>query len=65
MKKKRMPFPKYEKLIIEIVPIVGCAFENKEISYMQAIGLFESAKHMFIDIVNEKFEKCGDKKNED
>lgn len=64
MKKKKPPFPTYEKLMIELIAIVGPAFENKKITYSQAIGVFESAKHMFIDIVNDEFEKTGDKKNE-
>lgn len=65
MKKKKTLFPTYEKLMIEIVAIVGAAFEHKKITYSQAIGIFESSKHMFIDIVNDEFEKTGDKKNED
>jgi hypothetical protein len=54
----------YEKMLIEITSTIGIGFESKKITYWEAIGALEAAKHLFMEVVEEKFERNGDKKND-
>lgn len=54
----------YEKMLIEITSTIGIGFESKKITYWEAIGVFEAAKHLFMEVAEEKFERNGDKKND-
>ena len=38
----------YQKLVCKLAVDVFFEFQNEEISYWQAIGIFEAAKEMFI-----------------
>jgi hypothetical protein len=55
--KKKAPFPLYEIIMSEVVEIVGNAYDEDKITHYQAIGIFESAKQIFINIQNDRFEK--------
>jgi len=62
---KKIKHSSYEKVLIELTSTVGLNFESKKITYYEAIGAFDAAKHLFMEVVEEKFERNGDKKHED
>jgi hypothetical protein len=61
---KKIKQSNYEKMLIEITSTIGIGFESKKITYWEAIGVLEAAKHLFMEVVEEKFERNGDKKND-
>jgi len=50
MTNKKMKLTQFETILAEITGIVNQKFHNNKISYYEAIGVFEAAKHLFITL---------------
>lgn len=63
--KTKEKFTEFEKILFEITGIVGQKYGKNKISYFEAIGVFEAAKHLFIQIREENRLNNSDSENED
>jgi hypothetical protein len=50
MTNKKIKLTQFETILAEITGIVGQKFHSNKISYYEAIGVFEAAKHLFITL---------------
>ena len=50
MKKRKST--KREELILAIATVMKCAYDQNEIGHYEAIGIFESAKYLYLDLKN-------------
>jgi hypothetical protein len=57
MKTREKKIDNYEQIMSEIVLIVGNSFDNEKLTHYECIGVFESAKQLFIDIQNRREEE--------
>ena len=64
MKTKQKKFTEFEKVLFEITGIVGQTFNKNKITYYEAVGVFEAAKHLFIQVDEEHRLNDSEEQNE-